>query len=535
MFGSWFRHIPNDRIGIVIRRPLLARVHPDDHFRVRIHGSPGPQANILKANSKTYLPTPLYSVRRVPRTEVPAGTIAVVWAKCGAVPPPGRSLANHVECDNFQDGETFLRNGGEMGWQPGVLVGGTYDVNPELFDVVTVISVGTGRSGLNSEQLKEIRIPQGMTGVVIVLQGEPLDPDSEVAPEVPGHDSFHRPWEFHANGGRRGAQAQTLGSGAGYQINPLFARVVLIPTRELILEWTARENKSSGNYDASLEPIIINVSGHRLKCEMSQTIRIPAKSAPRLVGRFGEQDAAGPSEQFTGVLPVQRFVERVLGRTVEMYFHTIAAEYSVMDFLTNQSSVCGTLEDHVRGALAELNVEAVRTTLNQFEPESVHLDRARQQEAVLEQWKVNKAIEAQITGIDIESDRHRRAAEEATLEARLKLLGADQVKRERLIAELAKMHVPSVIAGGDPGALLQYLPLQVARDLISRIEGSAPALQGSRPGELLPGVEPGQDGHQAPTASREGTRRDSATQDGHVAGWKPLRSRDSRQGPESEC
>jgi hypothetical protein len=289
------RTVPTGHVGIVERR--FGLVGPGE-FSVRTGlGAQGPQAVILKPDRR-YLRSPLlYKVTYARQTVVPAGTVGAVVALVGAPPAAHQTLCRHVECNLFQDGRAFLLGGGQMGRQPAVLPGGArYDINPLIFDVVTVDNIGEGRHGLTADSLRETSVPVGATGVVIALEGAPADEeDGVVAPVVPGHASFQLPWMFLDGGGRRGAQAETLGQGI-YRINPWFARVVLIPTRDLILEWErTSQDKPQDNYDVALEQIRINIEGHRLRFTMTQTIRIPSKAAPVLVGRFGEVRPARPT------------------------------------------------------------------------------------------------------------------------------------------------------------------------------------------------------------------------------------------------
>ncbi|MFI6095868.1 hypothetical protein ACIA8G_09970 [Lentzea sp. NPDC051213] len=289
-----YQSVPTGKIGLVYKRFGVLK---SERYPVRVHGGQGVQAATLQADRRYLLPPLLYRIKFVPRTYVPTGTIGLVIAKVGAVPPVDRTLCNHVECNYFQDGRAFLMRGGQMGKQPMVLPGGAYyDINPALFEVITTETLGDAEIyELTRSDLTDISIPEGATGVVIAKEGDaPDDDESVVGAPVAGHASFQRPWEFLANGGRRGAQAETLSQGGVYRINPWFARVVIIPTRELTLEWQRKENKSSDRYDAALDQIVANVEGHRLLFTMTQIIRIPAKAAPGLVRRFGEdRDMSG--------------------------------------------------------------------------------------------------------------------------------------------------------------------------------------------------------------------------------------------------
>lgn len=567
-----FHQLESGTIGIVYKR--FGRKHSDDHQIVRTHGSPGPQAATLEADRLYWRLPLLYRVKPYPRTRVPPGTVGVVLAKAGERPDSAKMLADHIDCRSFEDGETFLRNGGQMGRQPAILPGGaSYSINPELFEVVTVDTIrerrrsrrdvaderplarqiadltrqrdtvnaqlaqlremlsglaNTGETeladlarqrdtlndqlaelyemqsssafpsvsdtskndagaaqptlyGLTDEDLKEVSIPEGTTGVVIALEGAPPDDEERtgrplVGRKVEGHESFQRPWAFLANGGQKGAQAETLKPGAVYRINPWFVRHVLIPTSDLTLQWTSRDRDDDQRY-ASFGPIRINIQGIWLHCDLTQVIRIPAKAAGKLVGNFGEQGTDAFGKAGEGDLPVRRFVERVLGRTVEGYFESIASEYDdVGEFLRrHKEELRLELETQVRQALDEWDVEAVRTVLTRFVPEDEEFNAVRkataeerERQRKLKQQRENLDTEVEIERLRIGIDRERRKSGAAELEEVIRLLGRDQISMERLTKELAAMGVPQQIIG-DPGALREALPLLLGRDMVGRL------------------------------------------------------------------
>jgi hypothetical protein len=461
------RRVPTGKVGIVHRRFGRNDLH---EFSIRTGSAAGPQAATLRPDHFYLLPPLLYHVTYVDRTEVKPGTIGVVRALVGAQAPLDQTLCRHVECDSFQDGVAFLLGGGQMGRQPAVLPGGTYDINPLLFEVVTLDNIGSGKYGLTPDDLCEVRIPVGATGVVITQEGAPADDDTSVGPVVAGHASFQYPSVFLAGGGQRGAQAETLAPGV-YRINPWFARVILIPTRDLILEWTKRP-KSDDNYDVALEQIRVNLEGHWLRFDMSQTIRIPAKAAPILVGRFGEVEAgrAHPGVILSsGQAPVQRFVERVLGRVVENYFHAIAGGQTAQDFIRRHDQVRLDLEERVRTSLATFGVEAINTALSEFESESDFLDefrrdraRRRDEKELLEWDRINAAIQAEIDRIAVETEGQQAVAE---LRALVALLGKDVVAGRLLIAELKGINVPTWVGEGSK----HVLPMTIAHDVIGKV------------------------------------------------------------------
>lgn len=468
------RRVPTGQVGVVYRRYGPRR--RDDDFKVSICGAVGPQAVTLDADGIYWLAPLVYDVRYVPRTYVPPGTIGVVVAKEGSPPAATRTLCEPVDCRYFQDGRAFLAGGGQMGRQPAILPGGaSYDINPEIFEVLTVENIGAGRHDLTAADLAEVAVPEGSVGVVIVLEGATPDDDGEaVRPRVPGHHSFQNVRAFLAAGGRRGTQAETLCSGL-YRINPWFARIALIPTRVLFLEWTKRDAKAASNYDSALDRIRINVEGHWLRFDMSQTIRISPEAAPGLVVRFGEQDADkfGFSEA-ANPTPVQRFVERVLGQTVAAYFQATASQYTILDFIEAHDEVCIALAVQIGQALAEWGVQAVVTTLGEFELETTALDdrrvryaeeRDRRQE--LEYQLTNTRIQGEIDRDQIEVERLRRELEVAELAAEIKELGREPVAMKLFLAELKHMKVPEFV-GGDAALLLQHLPFTAAQAIIGK-------------------------------------------------------------------
>jgi len=117
-----FLLVPTGKVGVVTRRWGASH---DEPFDVRVNGSPGPQAEVLRSNTAHRLPRFIYDVSYEPRTYVPPGTIGVVVANSGVPPSPARSLCRPVACDHFQDGRAFLLGGGQQGRQPQVLPAAT--------------------------------------------------------------------------------------------------------------------------------------------------------------------------------------------------------------------------------------------------------------------------------------------------------------------------------------------------------------------------------------------------------------------------
>ncbi|HEU5158556.1 MAG TPA: SPFH domain-containing protein [Streptosporangiaceae bacterium] len=473
------RVVPAGHVGIVTRRYGLRQ--PDDRYTVSFRGGAGPQASVLRANTLYWRPRYLFTIEHVPLTHVPNGTIGVVVAKAGAIRPAGSPMAKYVECDHFRDGARFLRAGGEQGRQQQVLTSGFYEINSELFDVITVATPERAAAeGLTVHDLQEITIPIGEVGVVITHMGARPEQDRmSVGRYVPGHSSFQEPWLFLAGDGQKGVQAETLDEGGHYAINPWFAHVVRIPTRVLILEWT-KDKKAASNLDISLDQIVLDVQGHTVRLDMKQTVQITPDAAPRLVRRFGDPGGTGHS---FGRTPVQQFVEKELASTVASYFRKISARYRIQEFITKYDEVGAELAGEVRQALSVTGVRAVSTSLDEFvcdEPQinAIRRDIALQQERVkleqerlaeLKAHQVNEAVNAEIELQRINVEEQRRKLEHLELQMLVDLLGADHVQMERVLAQWVKADVPQIItgAGGDLAeTMLQVMPFAQARDML---------------------------------------------------------------------
>lgn len=512
-------HIPEGMIGLVTAREGRQRPRDRavalppagvdcDHFQdgesFLLHGGEqGPQATTLAGGASYYLNTELFEVRTVPRTYVPAATVGLVMSKVGRVRQPGQPFAEHVPCDDFQDAETFLRGGGEMGRQLAVLSGGAYyDINPDVFEVITAENVGEGREGLTAEQLRDTTIPVGHTGVVITTDGAEPREDETVGPVIGGHRDFRLPWVFLANGGRRGVQQETLKEGMTCSLNPWFVRVLLVPTYLLNMEWNKKDAAKQGQYDGRLHELdLMTNQGITLRVEVSQSLRIPSAVAPRLISEFGSSPNSG--RMAGGALvddpqPVQRFVERVLGATVETYLLEIAAGSTVKEFLSGVLDIRTNLSSQVRNALKAWDVETVRTNIERvtsldqvYYAERQRTFVAETESEVLDQEQVNTDKQVAIDLKKMETEK-RRAIQHIQAEA--ELLGLEHVRITRMIQEMSKLPVPSYM-GGDLSGYLESMPMNVVRELLLRIEQirdgeASPQIRGGKtPPEIIEGEE----------------------------------------------
>jgi hypothetical protein len=268
-------------------------------------------------------------------------------------------------------------------------------------------------------------------------------------------------------------QSEVLQEGGHYAINPWFAHVVKVPTRNLILEWT-KAPKSSANLDVSLGQIVLDVQGYTVRLDMKQTLRIPAEAAPYLVRRFGDRVRRGRGTERT---PVQEFVEKELAATVTGYFRRISAHYQILEFITKYDELSVELFREVRDALAPSGIKAVATTLDEFACEPGDMNELRRAIAI-ERHKVlsleaalstsRLAAEIEMTRIDLEAARRR--LELVQIQGLVELLGPAQVATERILAEWVKMGVPhTIVSGGNDEmarSIMEAMPFTQARDML---------------------------------------------------------------------
>src|SRR3989475_3822385 len=119
---------------------IFAR-HVEGHYTfqdceafLRNGGQKGPQIDILPPGQYR-INTYLFTIRPQPVVTISKGQVGVVSARDGDPITPGRLLARKVQGHQaFQDGEAFLRAGGQLGPQIEVILPGRYRINTELFN-----------------------------------------------------------------------------------------------------------------------------------------------------------------------------------------------------------------------------------------------------------------------------------------------------------------------------------------------------------------------------------------------------------------
>jgi len=408
-----FLTVPHGQVGSVeacdgeplISGRIVAKRVSSDSFQdarkfLSSGGERGPQMELIPPG--TYrINTLLFKVSIVDAVTVPPGKIGVVEARDGRPLPSGRIIARQVDCDSFQDGQSFMDKGGERGPQMAVISAGTYRINPFMF-AVSLADV--------------IDVPDDKVGVVMTREGSPLAAGEIAGPTVAGHDMFQNPQAFVDANGSKGLQEQVLLAGR-YFINPRFATVELVdmvevpiahvgvviafvgkegadvtgaefrhgnlvskgekgvwvtpmdpgkyplnpythkvsnvPTANVVLNWATGKTEAH-QLDANLSTITVrSADGFKFNLDVSQIIHIPRNDAPKVIARFGGMAA---------------LVTQVLEPTIGNYFRNAAQGSDIIDFLKNRSARQSEAREAISSALAEYNVGAVDTLIGDIVP-----------------------------------------------------------------------------------------------------------------------------------------------------------------------
>ena len=138
------------QVGVMERR-YLGRSLPEARV-VALPGEIGFQARSLRPGLHVLSPY-IYRVSRQPMIVVNEDEIGLVESIDGQPLQPGQIFARRVTGhDSFQDGEAFLRGGGQKGPQVDFLSPGQYRINTYLFHVrlAPAVSVLPGHVGVVS-------------------------------------------------------------------------------------------------------------------------------------------------------------------------------------------------------------------------------------------------------------------------------------------------------------------------------------------------------------------------------------------------
>ena len=395
--------VPEDRIGLVTKKFVLFGENkelPDGRI-IATRGEAGFQAKSLAPGLYFGMWVWQYDVTMEQFTIIPEGKIGLVMAKDGAEIPTGNILAQRADCDNFQDAEKFLNNGGQKGRQTVYITAGSYRINTLLFQ----ISVA-----------EMVRIQESMVGIVTTLDGLPIEEGQIAGRLIDGHNNFQNFDAFIKNNGNRGLQPQVILAGSynlnpwavqveeipmteipigfvgvvisyigqegndltgaefkhgnivqkgfkgvwleplgpgKYPINKYIMKVEQVPTTNLVLNWASARSEAH-NLDKNLSTITVrSKDGFPFNLDVAQIIHVPTTEAPKVIARFGN---------------MVNLVSQVLEPTIGNYFRNSAQDSDVIAFLSTRKERQESAKAHIKKVLDEYNVNAVDTLIGDIVP-----------------------------------------------------------------------------------------------------------------------------------------------------------------------
>ena len=395
--------VPEDKIGLVTKKFVLFGAYkslPDGRI-IATKGEAGFQAKALAPGMYFGKWFWQYGVTMEKFTIIPEGQIGLIMARDGAEIPTGNILAHQVDCDNFQDAEAFLNNGGQKGRQAAFITTGSYRINTQLFQVSVTDMV---------------RIQESKVGIITTLDGMPISEGQIAGALIEGHNNFQDFNAFIKKGGNRGLQPQVILAGSynlnpwavvveetpmtdipigyvgvvisyigqegedtsgadfkhgnivrkgfkgvwseplgpgKYPINIYTTKVELVPTTNLVLNWASGRSEAH-NLDKNLSTITVrSKDGFPFNLDVSQIIHVPNTEAPKVIARFGN---------------MVNLVSQVLEPTIGNYFRNSAQDSDVIAFLSTRKERQESAKEEIKKVLDEYNVTAVDTLIGDIVP-----------------------------------------------------------------------------------------------------------------------------------------------------------------------
>jgi uncharacterized membrane protein YqiK len=349
-FGMWFWQysvtmegftvIPEGKIGLVMAKDgseiptgnILGQRVDSDNFQDAVKflengGQRGRQTAYITSGSYR-INTLLFQISVTDMIRIQESMVGIVTTLDGLPIEPNQIAGKLVEGhNNFQDFDLFIKNGGNRGLQPHVILAGSYNLNPWAIQL---------------EEIPMTEIAIGYVGVVISFIGSD-------GSDLTGADFKHG--NIVAKGSK-GVWLEPLGPGK-YPINKYVMKVELVPTTNLVLNWASARSEAH-NLDKNLCTITVrSKDGFPFNLDVAQIIHVPTTEAPKVIARFGN---------------MVNLVSQVLEPTIGNYFRNSAQDSDVIAFLSTRKERQESAKEHIRKVLDEYNVNAVDTLIGDIVP-----------------------------------------------------------------------------------------------------------------------------------------------------------------------
>jgi len=349
-FGMWFWQydvtmeaftvIPEGTIGLILAKDgseiptgsILGEHIECDNFQdatkfLANGGQRGRQATYITAGSYR-INTLLFQVSTTEMIRIQESMVGIITTLDGLPIEAGQIAGRLIEDhNNFQNFDAFIKNGGNRGLQPQVILAGSYNLNPWAVQI---------------EETPMTEIPIGFVGVVISFVGQE-------GRDLTGSDFKHG---NIVEKGYKGVWLEPLGPGK-YPINKYIMKVELVPTTNLVLNWAAARSEAH-NLDKNLSTITVrSKDGFPFNLDVAQIIHVPTTEAPKVIARFGN---------------MVNLVSQVLEPTIGNYFRNSAQDSDVIAFLSTRKERQDSAKAHIKKVLDEYNVNAVDTLIGDIVP-----------------------------------------------------------------------------------------------------------------------------------------------------------------------
>jgi uncharacterized protein YegL/uncharacterized membrane protein YqiK len=411
-------------------------------------GQAGRQLAILEPGTY-YINPEIFTIRTVPIIRIPQGEIGLVIANEGTSKSDEQTLGRAIECDNFQDAEAFLKNGGQTGKQLAILTAGDYKINTDFFTVIT--TANARKHNENPEKLKVYKIDKDKIGILTTTVGKTLSEGKIAGPIIEGHDNYQNAQKFLDLEGYKGLQEEVLQEGdwnlnpwfveveqvpltiieqeevgvvisfvgeeygdqepvfddqenssyqlvpkgykgvqeeplttGKYPINTRIKTVKLVPTTQIILNWSD-EKKHPSNYDYKLKKMkLTSFDGYEIFVQFTQIIRLAAHNAPKmicLVGSSAGEDKIYVTDDSGKVVKkypaIKNLVARVLTKIVSSHFLKAATGTTAIEFQKTRDGLEKAAKAYIEQSLKDFSFEGCGTVIDTIDlpPE---LDEYRQ-------------------------------------------------------------------------------------------------------------------------------------------------------------
>lgn len=376
--------IPEGRIGVVtandgatlpLGQLLGSSVVGHDNFQnaelfLKHGGQKGPQIEHLRPGTYN-INTEIFQVEIKQAVSIREGEIGIVEALDGN-PMQTQDVVvttpeNH---SNFQNGELFIKNGGNRGPQETILTPGTYYINPYLFAVT---------------KDNQTVVVQGEVAVLISNIGK--DPATAIMGEL--NDERGGGAKHVVSRGYRGIQKEVLGPGV-YNINTLAYSVIKVPTVTRSVDWSAEENKPEQT--RTFDPFnVVSHDGFEMKVEVRCQYRIQPENAPYVIQRIGSVDQL----ELNAIHP-----------QIDGIFRAQVSKSPAISYQQNRAAEQKSAEEAVREDLSSYRVEVISVMITNIHlPEA--LMRTTQQKNLAEQEKsmYDAKRETEVRRIEFEKSR----------------------------------------------------------------------------------------------------------------------------------